>query len=153
LEIDIYWTPTTNNTTINFLSNHPTEHKIAAYRYITRMQSLPLTTERQHAEWMTIKPIAKSNNFPDKIITNLKVKLQQKINQIPDKEEKKKKKWTFFTYYCPRIRKITNLFKHTNKGIAFRSTNTIQCNTRKLSYIGQTSRNLKRKIPGTYTLH
>ena len=67
------------NTTINFLSNHPTEHKIAAYQYhITRMQSLTLTTERQQAEWKTIKSIAKSNKFPDKIITNLKVKLQQK---------------------------------------------------------------------------
>ena len=31
LEIDIYWKPTTTNTTINYLSNHLTEHKIAAY--------------------------------------------------------------------------------------------------------------------------
>jgi len=115
---------TTTNATINFLSNHPTEHKIAAYQYhITRLQSLPLTTERQ-AEWMTIKSIAKSNNFPDKIITNLKVKLQQKIHQIPDKEENINKKWTVFTYCSSRIRKTTNLFKHTNKGITTRSTNT-----------------------------
>ena len=31
LKIDIYRKPTTMNTTINFLSNHHTEHKIAAY--------------------------------------------------------------------------------------------------------------------------
>jgi len=31
LEIDIYRKPTKTDTTINFLSNHPTEHKIAAY--------------------------------------------------------------------------------------------------------------------------
>jgi hypothetical protein len=30
------------------------------------MQSLPLTTERQQAEWKTIKSVAQSNNFPDK---------------------------------------------------------------------------------------
>jgi hypothetical protein len=40
----IYQKPTTTNTAINFLSNHPMEHKIAAYRHhITRMHSLPLT--------------------------------------------------------------------------------------------------------------
>ena len=43
------------DTTINFLSNHPTEYKIAAYQYhINRMQSLPLTKERQQTEWKTI---------------------------------------------------------------------------------------------------
>ena len=52
LEIDIYRKPTTTNTTINYTSNHSTENKIAAYRhYITRMQALPLTTERQKTEW------------------------------------------------------------------------------------------------------
>jgi hypothetical protein len=32
----------------------------------------------------------------------------------------------YFTYYRPETRKITNLFKLTNIGISFRSTNTIQ---------------------------
>ena len=34
------------------------------------------------------------------------------------------KKWITFTYYGPTIRKIMNLFKHTNLQIAFRPTNT-----------------------------
>jgi len=43
LEIDIYSKHATTDTTINFPSIHPTEHKIAAYRHhITRMHSLPL---------------------------------------------------------------------------------------------------------------
>jgi hypothetical protein len=123
-----------------------------------------IKNKKTTAECKTIKSIAKSNNFPDKIITNLKVKLQQKTHQIPDKEENRNKKWTVFMYYSPRIRKFTSLFKHTNIGITFRSTNTIQqhvkpktpsntqeynksgiykptCNTCKLSYIGQTGRN------------
>ena len=38
LEIDIYRKPTTTDTTINYLSNHPMEQKLAAYRYhIERM--------------------------------------------------------------------------------------------------------------------
>jgi len=73
LEIDIHRKPITTKTTINYDSNHPTEHKTAAYRqYTKRMQSLPLTTERQKTEWKTIKTIANSNNFPDKVITQLK---------------------------------------------------------------------------------
>jgi len=45
---------------------HPTEQKIAAYRYhINRMQSLPLTIERQQTEWNTIKTMAQNNNFPE----------------------------------------------------------------------------------------
>ena len=73
-----------------------------------------------------------------------------------------------FTYHSPQIRKLSNLFKHSNIYIAFKSTNTLQhctkpktpdknqeynvsgtskltCNTCKMSYIGQTSKNLKQR--------
>jgi len=49
---------------------------------------------------------------------------QQKIHQTQDKDGNKK--WATFTYYSPKIRKLTNLFKHTNINIAFKNTNTIQ---------------------------
>jgi hypothetical protein len=55
LGIDIHRKPTTTNTTINYTSNHPAEHRLAAYRYhITRMLSVPLTPARQQNEWNTI---------------------------------------------------------------------------------------------------
>jgi len=48
LEIDIFRKPMTTNTTINYLSNHPLEHKLAAYRYyIDRMFKLPLNKQNQ----------------------------------------------------------------------------------------------------------
>ena len=41
LELDIYRKPTATDTTINFLSNRPLEHMLAAYRFfINRMLSL-----------------------------------------------------------------------------------------------------------------
>jgi hypothetical protein len=47
LEIDIDRKTTTTDTTINYLSNHPIEHKLAAYRYhINRMIELPLTKQK-----------------------------------------------------------------------------------------------------------
>ena len=65
IEIDIFRKPTTTDTTINFSSNHPNEHKMAAYRYLTnRMTSLPLTADREETEWQKILTIAKNNNFP-----------------------------------------------------------------------------------------
>ena len=90
LETDIYRKPATTNTPINFISNHPTKHKVAAYRYhITRMQSLPLTTERQQTEWKTIKSVAQSFNFLDKIITKLKAQTQSTRN-LTEKKQKPK---------------------------------------------------------------
>jgi predicted CoA-binding protein len=55
LEIDIFRKPTTTSTTINYISNHPLEHKLAAYRYyIERMFTLPLNKEHQRKEWTTM---------------------------------------------------------------------------------------------------
>jgi len=46
LYIDIYRKPTTTDTTINYISNHPMGHKFAAYRYhINRMITLSLKEE------------------------------------------------------------------------------------------------------------
>ena len=129
------------------------------------MQSLPLTIERQQSEWKTIQTMARNNNFPEKLITNLKTQMQQKIHQKQDKDENKK--WATFTYHSPQIRKPTNLFKHTNINIEFKAQtqySTVQnqtpdknqeynmnriyaltCNTCKMSYIGQAISNLKQR--------
>jgi len=58
LEVDICRKPTTTDITINYLSSHPIEHKLAAYRYhINRMLTLPLMKERWTHEWKTIKTL------------------------------------------------------------------------------------------------
>jgi 5'-deoxynucleotidase YfbR-like HD superfamily hydrolase len=79
------------------------------------MLSLRLTTERLQAEWETILAIARNNNFPTKLITKLKTKMQHKTYIKRAKEEKNNKKWATFTFYIPKIRKLTNLFRQTNK--------------------------------------
>lgn len=92
-----------------------------------------------------------------------------KKNQKPKKERQKRlttqqnKKWITFTYtyHSPLIRKITNLFKHTNLSISFRATNTIyqqltdkptntnpseicqiKCSTFNSAHIGQSGRSV-----------
>jgi hypothetical protein len=45
---------------------------ICQYRYhINRMSTLPLTKERWAHEWKNIQDVARNNNFPNKLITNL----------------------------------------------------------------------------------
>jgi len=80
LEIDIFHKPTTTDTTISYLSNHPGEHKLAAYRYyIERMFNLPLSNDRLHNEWQTILHIAKNNKFPTTLLHKLKHQIQHRI--------------------------------------------------------------------------
>jgi hypothetical protein len=113
ISIDIYRKPTTTDTTINYTSNHPVEHKLAAYRYmINPMNSIPLSQAKTNTEWQTTLAIANNNSFPTPIITKLRTKLQ---NHNKTAEDNKKKKWATFTYHKAKIRKITNLFKQTNK--------------------------------------
>ena len=65
LGISIFCKPTSTDTTINFLSNHLLEYKMAAYRFlIRRMLSLPLDKEQQYKEWQHILHTAHSNKIP-----------------------------------------------------------------------------------------
>jgi hypothetical protein len=62
-------TYSTTDTTINFLSNHPIEHKMAALRsHVSGMYSLPLTPEKKQKEWELIQLIARNNNFPQNLL-------------------------------------------------------------------------------------
>ena len=126
--IAVFRKPNTIDTTISFFSNHSVEHKIVAFRYhITRMHSLPLTSERKQKEWTIIKYIAQNNNFLHTLNQNLTPNYNADTTTTTETlPETTKKTWTTFAYFSPLVRKITNLFKYTNVGISCKSTNTIQ---------------------------
>jgi hypothetical protein len=161
-----YRKPTTTDTTINFLSNHPIEHRMAAYRYyIDRMHTLPLDENKKRKEWQTIQRMGKSNNVPTQLLQKLNKRIQQKTRRPADQRENET--WTIFTYHSPKIRAVTNLFKSTNIKIAFKTADTTQkiirprkhpaseyekssiykitCKTCSKTYVGQTSRNLRAR--------
>jgi hypothetical protein len=80
LEIVIYRKPTSRGTIIYFLSNHPIEHKMAAFKFhISGMHSLPMDHNERQKEWKIIQSIAKtvifqstySKNFTDRYNTKL----------------------------------------------------------------------------------
>jgi len=92
LEFDIVCKATTTDTTINFLSYHPKEHKIATYsHHITRINSLPLTLKRKQTEWTLIQLITQNSNFPQKLVQNLNLQIQHKKTN-KDKTNGKNKK-------------------------------------------------------------
>jgi hypothetical protein len=81
LEVSIFRKPTTTTTTINYVSNHPLEHKMAAYHFvIERMLTFSLGEKRQK-EWETIQQIAHRNNFPENLLTKFKQRIMRKLTQ------------------------------------------------------------------------
>jgi hypothetical protein len=47
-------------------SNHPYEHKLAAFKYyINRMVTLPITEQAAKQEWEKIIAMAHNNGFPE----------------------------------------------------------------------------------------
>jgi hypothetical protein len=53
-ETEIHRKSTSTDTVIHFTSNHPYEHKLAAFRFLlTIMQQLSLATQYKQKEWLT----------------------------------------------------------------------------------------------------
>jgi hypothetical protein len=93
MEIDIYHKPTTTDLTIHATSNHPTEHKLAAYRYyLHRLNTLPLTTDKKNRELNTIKHTAVRNGCSINIVENLTRKIKQSIKKRSTKHHTKEEK-------------------------------------------------------------
>ena len=85
------WQPTTTDTTVNFLSNHPIEHKMAAFRFhISKMYSLPLDSEKKQKDCEIIQTIAKNNNIPQNVFQKLNRQVHRKIDCKLKKKTKKK---------------------------------------------------------------
>ena len=174
MDIRIYRKTTGTDTTIQFSSNHPHQHKIVAFRYyINRMITLPITEKSRKGEWKTILALAKNNGYPIHVINNLKEKLTTKKQKHQRHQQhpiinQHKKKWVTFTYFSPIIKCNNNMFKHSNLNIAFRATNTIQqqlskeyinnknpsgiykrkCNTSNKVYVGQSGTSMNVWLGG-----
>jgi len=168
-QIDIYRRPTTTDTTINFLSNHPKEHKMAAFRYhISRMYSFPLAPEKETKRMEINTTNSQKQQVPTKSSTEIKPTNITKTGHIQT-EEREDKNVDNIHLMQPSKKKITIFFKHANIGIAFRNTNILQqltnpkilnqtpekykstfyeltCNTCHRSYIGQTSHSIKLRF-------
>ena len=115
---------TQTGTTTHHTSNHPLEHKLAAYNfYVNSMMTLPITEQAKQQEWNIILTVAKYTGFLLQIIRKLKNKIilttQKKVTLT------QQKKWFTFIYHIPYTHKVTSLFKNTNLIVAFQTSSTI----------------------------
>jgi hypothetical protein len=95
--------------TTHSCSNHPTEHKLAAYRsHLQRIHKLPLTEGKKKKKEGT-EQMATKNGYLHNLINQMKRNIQNK--QKPPQERNNNKKWVTFMYVNPTIRKIINIFK------------------------------------------
>jgi hypothetical protein len=162
INIGIYRKPTETGMVIHLTSIHPYEQKISAFTYyINRLITLPTTDKSKQHEWEKILAIAKKNGYPTNMIHNLKRRLtiRKQSQKRQEEETVPRKKWVTFTHFSPLIRRVTNLFKHTNLRVTFHAINTIQqqltekktykdpcgiyklkCNTCNRVYVGQLGR-------------
>jgi hypothetical protein len=131
---------------------------------------MPITEQAVKQEWNKILKMAYNNGFPEHMVHKLRNKLTIK-KELPvqmQPMQQNNEKWVTFTYHGPSVRKVTNLFKHTNLKIAFHPTNTIyqqlsqkssntnpsgiyqlKCYTCKHAYIGQSGRPITTQYKST----
>ena len=118
LIFDTYRKPTTTDSIIPCDSCHPTEHKMAAVRYLTnRMNKYYLSTASKDKERKIIKHILQENKYDTSIID---------IN--PKTKNSKKKtgtKWAKFTYAGKETKFITKLLKNSSMNVSYTTRNTI----------------------------
>jgi hypothetical protein len=168
LEIDIRIPETYNNRHYHKLPLQPPKRTQTCGLPLLYQQNDITTTNRRK---MTVrmennKIYSQEQQLPNQTHNKTKNKIAKQNTQTNTTDNNKK--WAIFTYHSPNIRKITNLFKHTNINIAFRSANTLfqrlkprnhtmthdynssgiyklTCMTCSKSYIGQTSWNLTQR--------
>ncbi|XP_017467814.1 PREDICTED: uncharacterized protein LOC108360137 [Rhagoletis zephyria] len=163
-EFGIYRKPTATDTIIHNTSNHPQQHKNAAFRHlITRLERTPLEKEAYSKELNTIYAIAENNGYRKGLVNKIRRETKTKKS---NKKENNEKAWAVLTYTGKTSYKLAKVFQKYNINTAFRTKDnvgrilrnsaneedpldkqgvyklTCECQH---SYIGQTGRKIKTR--------
>lgn len=125
LIIGIYRKPTTTSHTIHASSNHPEQHKKAAFRcYINRAETIPNNTSSKEKEYKLIEHLALENGYNLNWLNNIKIKM---ANRRTNPINQDKKPFVKFTYINKQTNQIVQLLRNKFKfNIAFSTKNNIR---------------------------
>jgi len=116
--------PTFTDTIIPHSSNHPSQHKYAAIRFLyNRLNTYSLHEDEYRTEENTIHSIMFKNALPTHSRNPPHLR---KITTPNSQTTTTTRKWATFTYVGRETTFITNVFKKTDRKIALRTNNTIQ---------------------------
>jgi len=122
IKTSIYRKPTFIDTIIPYTTSHPTQQKYAAIRFLyNKLNTYQLHNEEYHQEENIIHNILYNNSFPIHPQKPHNLKQNRKQNSPTLKH-----KWATFIYIGKETTYITNIFKHSDIRIAYRTNNTIQ---------------------------
>ena len=108
INFDIYRKHTTTNSIFPCDSCHPTEHKMAAVRYLTkRMNKYPMSTDSKDKERKIIKHILQVNKYDTSVI--------DAPPKTQNRKTKNRVKWAKFTYVGKENKFIIKLLKKTQQ--------------------------------------
>lgn len=174
LEFSIYRKPTQTDHLIPFHSNHPLQHKLAAFNcYINRLLNIPLSKENYIREVNILKQLAYNNGYDPKIIPNLieKTKYKKLKKQVFPNLNIDNQKYISVPFIHNSLNKnITKIFQkfYDNVRISYKTKNNLgsqlvnskdkidklsksgiyklSCNSCNCTYVGRTCRSLKVRI-------
>jgi hypothetical protein len=120
LQYEIYRKPTNTDIIIPSDSNHPSEHKLSAIRFLhNRNNSYPTSTRSKQKEQQIIQHILHTNNYNPHTTPKL-------TEHTTDIQQNTTKKWAKFTYIGKETRFITKLFKKTDIRITYTTKDNLR---------------------------
>jgi hypothetical protein len=134
VKVSIYRKPTYTDTIIPLTSNHPTQHKYAAIRFLhNRLNTYSLQTKEFKKEENIIRNILYNSAFrlrtqtakihPVQTQTTQTHILTPSLTPQTQQSTATNKHWCTFICIGKETTYITKLFKHTNIRVAFRTNN------------------------------
>lgn len=124
-EIEVFTKPTPTYTAIHFNSNHPIEHKLAAFRFLhNRMDPLPPTPSCKQKERTQSYALRKLMDFSTHFLRNsTHTQVTHKLSLPPtnDTPLTTHKTWVTSTYHNPMMHKLPYLFRNTHLKTLYRT--------------------------------
>ena len=121
METSIYRKPTFTDTIIPYTSNHPTQHKYTAVKFLYNRLNSYYLHKKKYQQVVNISHNILHNNFFPIRPLNPPIFMPKQQRDLPTP----KHRWATFTYISKETAYVTNIFRRSDLRIAYCTNNTI----------------------------